>query len=86
MYQGHVLTATAHAKVTQILRNPSMCSHKLLRSLGKACQAVDVLQYVFALTGGKGFEAGGEVYRSDDFGSAASWRNISDELEGTKRC
>lgn len=38
------------------------------------------LQYVFAITSGVGFSAGGEVYLSQDYGS--SWKNLTSELAG----
>lgn len=41
-----------------------------------------ILQYVFAIAAGTGFEAGGELYRSDYYGSHESWKNITGALPG----
>ena len=39
-------------------------------------------KYVFVITSAIGFEAGGEVYRSDYYGSHESWKNISGDIPG----
>ena len=41
------------------------------------------VQYVFALTQGEGFTIGGELWRSDSYGAASSWKNLTGDLEGT---
>lgn len=40
------------------------------------------LQYVFAIAAGVGFEAGGELYKSDYYGGHESWKNITGDLPG----
>ncbi|KAK9806438.1 hypothetical protein WJX73_007437 [Symbiochloris irregularis] len=39
-------------------------------------------KYVFAITAAIDFDGGGEVWRSDNFGAADSWKNVSADLEG----
>ena len=46
--------------------------------------SVTTLQYVFAITEGEDFIQGGELWRSDRYGAADSWKNMTDELEGKR--
>ena len=58
-------------------------SHHVANDLIKASLIFLIgLQYVFAIAAGTGFEAGGELYKSDYYGSHESWKNITGDLPG----